>query len=45
MAWRKKGPIGKLHNIIMFIRALTQRKELFKNISLTMIEEIDSVEL
>ena len=34
-AWRKKGPVGKLHNIIVFIRASTQRKELFKNISLT----------
>lgn len=42
-AWRKKGPVGKLHNIIVFIRASTQRKELFKNISLTTIEEIDGL--
>jgi hypothetical protein len=42
-AWRKKGPVGKLHNIIVFIRASTQRKELFKNISLATIEEIDGL--
>jgi hypothetical protein len=29
-AWRKQGPIGKMHNIITFIRASSQRKELFK---------------
>jgi hypothetical protein len=28
--WRKRGPIGKLHNIIVFIRASSQRKEAFK---------------
>jgi hypothetical protein len=42
-AWRKKGPVGKLHNIVVFIRASTQRKELFKNISLASIEEIDGM--
>ena len=42
-AWRKKGPVGKLYNIIVFIRASTQGKELFKNISLTTLEEIDGL--
>ena len=43
MAWRKKGPVGKLHNIVVFIRASTQRKELFKNISLATTGEIDGL--
>jgi len=42
-AWRRKGAIGKLHNIVVFIRASTQRKELFKNISLATIEEVDGL--
>jgi hypothetical protein len=29
-AWRKKGPIGKVHNVIVFIRSSPQRKEAFK---------------
>jgi hypothetical protein len=29
-AWRLKGPIGKLHNIIVFIRSSPQRREAFK---------------
>lgn len=29
-AWRKRGPVGKLHNIIVFIRSSSQRKESFK---------------
>jgi hypothetical protein len=28
--WRKKGPVGKLHNIVKFIRASPQRSERFK---------------
>jgi HMG (high mobility group) box len=28
--WRKKGPVGKLHNIVVFIRSSPQRKEAFK---------------
>jgi hypothetical protein len=28
--WRRKGPIGKLHNIVKFIRASPQRIESFK---------------
>ncbi|RYC78584.1 hypothetical protein BFJ63_vAg18542 [Fusarium oxysporum f. sp. narcissi] len=31
--WRKKGPAGKLHNIVKFIRSSPQRCELFKRIS------------
>jgi hypothetical protein len=29
-AWRKKGPVRKLHNIIVFIRSSPQRKESFR---------------
>ncbi|KAF5267591.1 hypothetical protein FOXYS1_1530 [Fusarium oxysporum] len=28
--WRAKGPVGKLHNIVKFIRATPQRTEAFK---------------
>jgi hypothetical protein len=28
--WRTKGPIGKFHNIVAFIRALPQRREEFR---------------
>jgi hypothetical protein len=28
--WRKRGSIGKLHNIVVFIRASSQRREVFK---------------
>ncbi|KAF5261576.1 hypothetical protein FOXYS1_7734 [Fusarium oxysporum] len=31
--WRKKGPVGKLHNVVKFIRSSPQRSELFKKIS------------
>jgi len=30
--WRKKGPIGKLHNIVTFIRHSDQRNQLFKEV-------------
>jgi hypothetical protein len=42
-AWRKKGPVGKLHNLIVFIRGSTQRKELFKNVSEATVDEIDGL--
>jgi hypothetical protein len=29
-AWRKKGPAGKMHNIVTYIRSSPQRKEAFK---------------
>ncbi|KAK5989279.1 Putative AC9 transposase-like protein [Cladobotryum mycophilum] len=38
--WRKKGPIGKLRNIIKYIRASPQRREKFRNC----INESDSLE-
>ncbi|KAG6996788.1 putative AC transposase [Fusarium oxysporum f. sp. conglutinans] len=31
--WRSKGPIGKLHNIVKFIRSSPQRSEYFKRIA------------
>lgn len=31
-AWRKYGPVGKLHNIVTFIRRTPQRREAFQNI-------------
>jgi hypothetical protein len=31
--WRQRGPIGKLHNIVKFVRASPQRSERFKAIS------------
>jgi hypothetical protein len=30
--WRKKGPVGKLHNVVKFIRFPPQRCELFRRI-------------
>jgi hypothetical protein len=42
-AWRRKGPVGKLHNLVVFIRGSTQRKELFKNVSEATIDEIDGL--
>lgn len=30
LEWRKRGPVGKVHNIITFIRASPQRKEAFR---------------
>jgi hypothetical protein len=31
-AWRKRGPVGKLHNIVVFICRTPQRREKFKKI-------------
>ncbi|PNP86372.1 hypothetical protein FNYG_00288 [Fusarium nygamai] len=31
--WRKKGRVGKIHNVVKFIRSSPQRCELFKRIS------------
>lgn len=33
-AWRKKGALGKLHNIVMYVRASVQRREAFENIKI-----------
>jgi hypothetical protein len=40
--WRKKGPIGKLHNLIIWIQGSTQRIEAFKKITTDHPEERDS---
>lgn len=32
IAWRKRGPVGKLHNIIIYILGSTQRTELFESL-------------
>jgi hypothetical protein len=37
--WRRKGPVGKLHNVIRFIRASPQRSEAFKRIAHEVGEE------
>jgi hypothetical protein len=31
-AWRKKGPLGKMHNIITYIRCSPQRREAFRRV-------------
>jgi hypothetical protein len=31
--WRKKGALGKLHNVVVFIRVSPQRREAFKRIT------------
>jgi hypothetical protein len=33
LKWRKTGPLGKLHNIVVFIRCSPQRIQRFKEIS------------
>ena len=42
-AWRKQGPVGKLRNIVVFIRRSTQRRELFKRISNREVDDIDGL--
>ena len=32
--WRRRGPVGKLHNVIVFIRSSPQRKEAFKRVKI-----------
>jgi hypothetical protein len=32
--WRKRGAVGKLHNIVVFIRVSSQRREAFKKITI-----------
>jgi hypothetical protein len=32
-AWKKRGPIGKLHNIVVFIRRSPQRREAFLRVA------------
>jgi hypothetical protein len=40
--WRKKGPIGKLHNIIKYIRWSGQREQLFEKIQEIEISSLPS---
>ncbi|KAK7583401.1 hypothetical protein V3481_012690 [Fusarium oxysporum f. sp. vasinfectum] len=42
--WRAKGPVGKLHNIVKFIRASPQRTEAFKAHAREQ-EEVDTYKL
>ncbi|RKK75295.1 hypothetical protein BFJ68_g18116, partial [Fusarium oxysporum] len=42
--WRAKGPVGKLHNIVKFIRASPQRTEAFKAYAKEQ-EEVDTYNL
>ncbi|KAF5701051.1 hypothetical protein FMUND_14060 [Fusarium mundagurra] len=42
--WRAKGPVGKLHNIVKFIRASPQRTETFKAHAREQ-EEVDTYKL
>ena len=35
--WRKKGPIGKLHNIVTFIRRTPQRREQFRSMNVSQV--------
>ena len=38
LQWRKKGPIGKLHNVIKWINRSPQRCERFKQLQLELIK-------
>ena len=37
--WRSKGPIGKFHNIVAYIRATSQRRQEFKQAVQMTIEQ------
>jgi hypothetical protein len=41
-AWRKRGPVGKIHNIVTYIRRTPQRIASFRNIQQTP-EDMDSL--
>jgi hypothetical protein len=40
--WRKKGPIGRLHNIVVHVRQSGQRSKLFKRLQSIDINDVDS---
>ena len=42
--WRKQGAIGKLHNLIRFIRASSQREAMFMDISESFPSEADELD-
>jgi hypothetical protein len=37
--WRSRGPIGKYHNVVVFIRASPQRRQAFKQSVCTVVNE------
>ena len=39
--WRKRGAVGKLHNVVRFIRASSQRRELMKSLASDRCDEDD----
>jgi hypothetical protein len=39
--WRKQGAVGKLHNIVRFVRASPQRRELMKSLACGRRDEDD----
>ena len=41
--WRKKGPIGKLHNLVLWIRATPQRRQAFRKIATDESEAVNSM--
>src|SRR5579859_5363864 len=41
-AWRKVGPIGKLHNLVRYIRASPQRREKFLQPQLETLQAIEA---
>jgi hypothetical protein len=40
VVWRKKGPIGKLHNTMVHIKANNQRREIFEGKQREVIQEV-----
>lgn len=42
--WRKQGAIGKLHNLIRFIRASLQREAMFMDIAESFPSEADELD-
>jgi hypothetical protein len=41
-AWRKVGPIGKLHNLVRYIRASPQRREKFLQLQLETLQAVEA---
>ncbi|KAI8416228.1 hypothetical protein FOFC_02537 [Fusarium oxysporum] len=39
--WRKRGAVGKLHNLVRFVRASPQRRELMKSLACSQRDEDD----
>lgn len=40
-AWRKYGPLGRLHNIVVFIRASSERRKQFQGICANLKDVVD----